>query len=243
MLFILVMDVLNSLVLKALEQDLLQPLIRGGREQRISLYANDVVLFLQPRLEELSLVKEILRVFGEASGLVTNISKCSFTPITCGDRQVQIVQQFFPCSMVQLPCKYLGLPLGIKKLPRTVFYQLIVGIADRLPGWKASLIHPAGRAALVKVVLSSIPIYHQIALQCPKWVVKAIQKLMRGFLWKGRKDIKGGHCLVGWQWVCRPHKLGGLGIHDMEVMGWALNMRWLWLKKTQPTRPWAGLEV
>jgi hypothetical protein len=168
MLFILVMDVLNSLVLKASEQDLLQPLIRGGRGQRISLYADDVVLFLQPHLEELALVKEILRVFGEASGLVTNISKCSFTPITCGDQQVQIVQQFFPCSMVQFPCKYLGLPLRIKKLPRTVFYQLIEGIADRLPGWKASLIHPAGRAALVKAVLSSIPIYHQIVLQCPK---------------------------------------------------------------------------
>jgi hypothetical protein len=35
----------------------------------------------------------------------------------------------------------------------------------------------------------------------------------------------------------------GLGIHNLEVMGWALNMRWLWLKKTQPTRPWAGLEI
>jgi hypothetical protein len=43
--------------------------------------------------------------------------------------------------------------------------------------------------------------------------------------------------------VCRPRKLGGLGIHDMEVMRWALSMRWLWLKKTQPTRPWAAFEV
>jgi hypothetical protein len=72
---------------------------------------------------------------------------------------------------------------------------------------------------------------------------QAIQKLMRGFLWKGRKDIKEVHCLIGWQRVCRPRKLGGLGIHDMEVMGWALSMRWLWLKKTQPTRPWAAFEV
>jgi hypothetical protein len=113
-------------------------------------------------------------------------------------------------------------------------------LASRLESLSHS---PGRRATLVKAVLFSIPIYHQIALQCPKWVVKAIQKLMRGFLWKGRKDIKGGHCLIGWQRVCRPRKLGGLGIHDMEVMGWALSMRWLWLKKTQPTRPWAALEV
>jgi hypothetical protein len=40
-------------------------------------------MFLHPCPEELTLVKEILRVFGEASGLVTNISKCSITLITC----------------------------------------------------------------------------------------------------------------------------------------------------------------
>jgi hypothetical protein len=33
--------------------------------------------------------------------------------------------------------------------------------------------------------------------------------------------------------------MGGLGIHNLEVLGWALNLRWLWLKKTQPERPWA----
>jgi hypothetical protein len=52
-----------------------------------------------------------------------------------------------------------------------------------------------------------------------------------------------GHCPVGWQHVCRDQELRGLGIHNLEVMGWALNIRWLWLKKTQPTRSWAGLEI
>jgi hypothetical protein len=107
----------KSLVLKALEQNLLQPFMGGARRQRgqrISLYADDVVLFLQPQPAELSLVKVILRVFGEAFGLVTNFSKCSFTPITCGGQEIQSVQQLFPCSMVQFPCKYLGLPLSPK---------------------------------------------------------------------------------------------------------------------------------
>jgi hypothetical protein len=136
LLFILVIDVPNSLVLKASEQDFLQPLIGGGRGQRISLYAHDVVLFLQPCPEELTLVKEILRVFGEASELVTNISNCSFTPITCGDQKVQVVQQFFPCSMVQFPCKYLGLPLGIKKLPKPFFINSLRGLLIGFPAGK-----------------------------------------------------------------------------------------------------------
>jgi hypothetical protein len=103
MLFILVMNVLSSLVLKALEQGLLQPLMGGARGQRglrISLYVDNVVLFMQPHPVELSLVKDILRVFGEASRLVTNFSKCSFTPITCVDQEVQSMQLLFPCDMV-----------------------------------------------------------------------------------------------------------------------------------------------
>jgi hypothetical protein len=32
-------------------------------------------------------------------------------------------------------------------------------------------------------------------------------------------------------------------IHDLEVLGRALNMRWLWFKKTQPDRLWANLDI
>jgi hypothetical protein len=116
-------------------------------------------------------------------------------------------------------------------------------VADRLPGWKAALMHPAGRATLVKAVLTAVPVYHFIALQCSKWVIKAIDKIRRGFLWKRRKDIKGGHCLMNWNQVCRPLELGGLAIHNLESLGWVLDMRWLWLKKTQPDRPWSGLDI
>jgi hypothetical protein len=144
---------------------------------------------------------------------------------------------------VDFPCKYLGLPLSIKKLPRSVFLDLIDKVDDKLPGWKAALINPAGRATLVKFVLTAVPIYHLIALQCPKWVVKAIDKVWRGFLWKGRTDIKGGHCAVGWAKVCKPVNQGGLGLHNLDVLGWALNLRWLWLKKTQPDRPWAEFDI
>jgi len=47
-LFILVMDVLYHMVKKASEEGLLQPLSRRALQHRISLYADDVVIFLQP---------------------------------------------------------------------------------------------------------------------------------------------------------------------------------------------------
>ena len=71
MLFILVMDVLNSLFLKAEAEGLLSPLLSTG--QRLSLYADDVALFTRPTEEDLQLTKDILRCFGETSGLQINL--------------------------------------------------------------------------------------------------------------------------------------------------------------------------
>jgi hypothetical protein len=46
---------------------------------------------------------------------------------------------------------------------------------------------------------------------------------------------------VSWGKVCRPLQLGGLGISNLQELCWALKMRWLWLQKTDPGRPWTGL--
>jgi hypothetical protein len=73
MLFILIMDVLNSLFLKAGEMELLQPLANRRQDQRISLYANDVALFIRPVEQEMNITMDILNKFGEASGLNTNL--------------------------------------------------------------------------------------------------------------------------------------------------------------------------
>jgi hypothetical protein len=178
------------------------------------------------------LVKEVLNIFGTTSGLVTNIRKSSVTPIQCHDQDIEVVQTTILYTVVNFPCRYLGLPLSVRKLSKNDFMLLIDKITDYLPRWKAALMHPAGHAMLIKVVLTTVPIHHFIAVQCPKWVHKAINKIIRGFLWKEHKDVKGGHCIVGWQRVCCPTNLGGLGILNLEVLGWALQMRWPWLQKT-----------
>lgn len=73
MLFILVMDVLNWMVTRADEEGLLQPLARRPIQHRISLYADDVALFLQPAAADINLTLRMLQLFGEASGLKTNV--------------------------------------------------------------------------------------------------------------------------------------------------------------------------
>jgi hypothetical protein len=67
MLFILVMGVLGYMFKKASEEDILQPLARRALQHRLSLYADDVVIFLQPSAANIGVTLDILRLFGHAS--------------------------------------------------------------------------------------------------------------------------------------------------------------------------------
>jgi hypothetical protein len=62
-------------------------------------------------------------------------------------------------------------------------------------------------------------------LDLPQWAHKAIDKIRRGYYWRGHKEAKGGHCLVVWDMECRPTNLGGLGISNLKILGWALGTR------------------
>lgn len=112
-----------------------------------------------------------------------------------------------------------------------------------LLGWKAVLMATSGRLILVKVVLTAIPIHLLIALDLPKWFIKSIDKWRRSFLWRGHNELRGRHCPVSWLRVTRPLHLGGLGVLNLEVMAWALRMRWPWQGKTQPEKPWAAFDI
>lgn len=179
------------------------------------LYATDVVLFLKPAASDINIVTDILQLFGEASGLRTNIQKSSVVPIQCEPSDIENIQALLPCRLEGFPIKYLGLPLSLKELTRAQLQPLIDKLADQLPGWKADLMTRVGRAVLVQSMLTSSIIYHTMALDIPHWAIKAIDKIRWNFLWQGRKEANGGHCLLTWPKVARPKKLGGLGISDI----------------------------
>jgi hypothetical protein len=58
----------------------------------VSFYVDDVVLFLHPIEEDISLIMVILQVFGEALGLRNIVQKSSVCTIRCDDNDKAIMQ-------------------------------------------------------------------------------------------------------------------------------------------------------
>jgi hypothetical protein len=209
----------------------------------ISLYADDVVLFCHPTISDVVAVREILDLFGRASGLRVNYQKSTATLIRCASDDAATAIAQLDCPIVDLPITYLGIPLTIRWPTAAQLQPVVDKTAGKLPTWKAHLMNKAGRLAFVKAVLSAIPIHLLLVLGPPKKVLKALEKIQCGFLWAARAEANGGNCHVNWRRVCQPISLGGLGVRDLERTGLALRMRWLWFSRVDDARAWSGLDL
>ncbi|KAM0914795.1 hypothetical protein ACQ4PT_011274 [Festuca glaucescens] len=210
---------------------------------RTSLYADDTVIFFKPTQSDCEIVKELLRIFGEATGLHTNILKSAATPIRCGDNDRQIVADHLVCPIKEFPITYLGVPLSIYKLCAQDLQPLINNLHHKLSGWHANLLSKGDRLVLVKAVLAAVPIHAMLATEIPKPIGEAIIKCQQNFFWSSGRHDGGGSCAIAWHDVCRPIEMGGLGVLDLKRMSWALRARWSWLQRVDPGKPWAMFPI
>uniref|UniRef100_A0A8R7P891 Reverse transcriptase domain-containing protein n=1 Tax=Triticum urartu TaxID=4572 RepID=A0A8R7P891_TRIUA len=137
MLFILIMEPLQRLFHAASESGLLAPLAANGLRNRLSIFADDAIIFLKPHLTDLTTCTTILDMFATASGLHTNLTKSAALPIRCTQEQMAEVTSVLGCSLGGFPMRYLGLPLTIRKQSAAQLQGLVDHIAACLPTWRA----------------------------------------------------------------------------------------------------------
>lgn len=130
LLFILAIDPLHRLLVASTNAGLLAPLPGRGISMRVSLYADDAVIFANPVKEEVSALMEILQLFGEATGLKLNQEKCTVAPIRCTEIDLEEVLQNFQGTIVGFPMTYLGLPITTTRI-RVVHLQFILDRIDQ----------------------------------------------------------------------------------------------------------------
>jgi hypothetical protein len=117
-LFVITMEVLTLMVVRATEERLLSAISGCTLKQRISIYADDVALFVKTLVQDLVTVRKILEWFGEASGLLVNYNKSSAVVIRGELEDNMRVKHVLQCTMGSFPSKYLGIPLSTGQLTK-----------------------------------------------------------------------------------------------------------------------------
>ena len=119
-LFILVAELLNKMIAKAVEKGMIQGLEIG--KNKVCLmhlqFADDTILFYPARAHFMRNYKRILDYFGLMSGLSINYVKYAIIPINCMEEKVMRLKNTLRCVVDALPTRYLGIPLGVN--PRKV---------------------------------------------------------------------------------------------------------------------------
>ena len=128
----------------AVEESMLSPVGGCTAIQRVSIYADDVVIFLKPIVQDLVMVRGLLQCFGEASGLRVNYQKSSATLIRGDQQEEEMVAQVLQCSIANFPIRYLGLQLAIRPLTRAQWQPMLDRVMDLVPAWQRGLIAKEG---------------------------------------------------------------------------------------------------
>lgn len=143
-LFVLAVDTLGRLFHRAVELRVMQQLHPRRAIPAISLYADDVILLCHPSPDDIAAVKEILQLFGSASGLHVNFQKSAAALIRCNTEDAAHVVAHLGCPIVDFPLTYLGIPLKLRRPTAGQLQPVVDKVAGKLPSWKAWLMNKAG---------------------------------------------------------------------------------------------------
>jgi hypothetical protein len=117
-LFILAMDTVQAIFKWAVDRGLLTELKLSQTIPRVSIYADDAILFFRPNVKDMEVVSAALDIFSDSSGLKINLHKSHTTCIRCDDDTADLVANHFSCIRKDFPIVYLGLPLTTGRLRR-----------------------------------------------------------------------------------------------------------------------------
>lgn len=200
-LFAIAMEPLASSIRQNTE---VNPIIVEGRPQHISLYADDVLLYITEPETSIPPLLNLLESYSAFSGFTINWKKSELMPLT-----INIEQHFLDSVKFKIAhssIKYLGITITRKPevLLRTNWQKKVVELKDNIDFWKTLPLSMAGRINAIKMV--TLPCFLYLFQSIPSFIpLKLFEKLdsmVISFLWncKTVRIAKKHTCTVDVGW-------------------------------------------
>jgi hypothetical protein len=159
-------------------------------------FADDSLILMKARINNLKELKHILEVYEQASRQVINKDKSSiiFSPNTRNYVRDQVKAIISIQSEVRSG-NYLGLPISVGKSKKKTFKYLKRRIWSRIQGWQEKLLSKAGKEILIKVVAQSIPTYAMSCFDLTKGLCDELSSMISRYWWNQQDKIHKIHWL------------------------------------------------
>ena len=229
--FVLCMERVSIMINEKINEGNWRP-IKLSQDLGVShiFYADDVFLFGQASCSNGKVILDVLEEFGKLSGLRVNVTKSLVIfPPKMNHQKRRILAEFLSIKEATSFGKYLGCNILPNKLRRGDYDGLLEKVKNSIRGWQAKFLNMAGRCTLIKVVVTSFPVYGMQTSILPMSVTKEIERDCRKFLWN-KVDKTYYMARVSWDRVCKPWMKGGLGLRKpvdwnmafMAKLGWKI---------------------
>ena len=196
---------------------------RGGQTHKVSLYADDLLLFLSDPENSIPKCLDIIAQFSLASGYKINFSKSELFPIN----SKALTMSFDTCEfkVATGPLTYLGVKVtrSYKDLFKFNFKPLLDQASKDTSRWSTLPLSLAGRINSVKMVIlpKFLFLFQTVPIFLPKSYFKELDKCISTFIWNKtvprvrksvleKRKINGGLALPNflyYYWAANIHKV------------------------------------
>ena len=203
-------------------------------------YADDTILPGESSLKEASKLRSIIDNYMKASGQRVNKDKSEIFFLFTEEKVENQICQIMGYKKSSFPCKYLGIDLETKANSRKIWHSTLEKMENRIDNWKDKWLTKAGKSIKIKSVLSAIPTYPLSCLPLPKQSFHKFETKLKDFLWKDNSE-SNKLALIKWDKICKPKKLGGLGIKNLRWQNEALGAKLVWRLYSERDQKWAKI--
>ena len=192
----------------------------GGQEHRISLYADDVILFLTRLKDSIPNLIALIQKFGEFSGYKINFSKSSLLFLNENERLTPNIQA--PFTNAKSGFTYLGVKITpeIRTIVSSYYDSLTENISNTLNRLTVMPISMIGRINIIKmdILREFLYLFQSIPLPLPKCFFDKINNILAKFIWNNKK------ARLRLKLLYLPHDRGGLRLPNLRWYYWSAQL-------------------
>lgn len=193
----------------------------GLTEHKISMYADDVILFISKLNKSIPTLLQLIKTYGDMSGYKVNNTKSSILLLNANERRNPITEVSHFNVVEQF--KYLGVYIS-PKLEQVVdsnYEPILTEINKSVDRWMPLPTSIIGRVNILKMSIlpKLIYLFQNIPLPPPLDFFSRIKKIFLRFLWNNRR------ARLRLSLIYLPFDRGGLKCPNIKWYYWAVQLR------------------